>query len=650
MKFRAFVVLSLLLSLLAAGFGGTYEATAAGQFDRQIPSGGTTSFQAFPEGVDAGVQYPEFAGEPRDEGDTAGAGNAASNPSQIINRQLTKSKGDHQGDNGDNRPVKPAKLGTSFDGLNFRQQRLANGGNQFSVEPPDQGLCAGNGFILESVNDVLRVYDKAGNGQTGVIDLNTFYGYPAAIDRTTGVRGPFVTDPSCYYDQATQRWFQAVLTLDVNPATGAFLGSNHIDIAVTKTSSPLGGWVIYRLPVQDDGTQGTPDHGCSLNSDGTGHGPCIGDYPHIGADRNGFYVTTNEYSLNGPEFKSAQVYAFSKKALAANVATVGVSQFDTTGAVAGNPGFTVWPAISPDNQFENDANGAEYFLSSMAADEANGTHVDNRIAVWALTNTWSLNTPHPSLNLVNTIVRVKTYTVPPQSDQKAGDFPLGQCLNDVPCATFLLGGPDTSTEVESHLDSNDSRMQQVYFARGKLYGALDTGIKIGGQNKAGIAYYIFEPEVSRWGVHAETVKQGQFGLAGNNVTYPAVGVTSEGKAVIAFTLTGKDYYPSSAFVALDSERGVGKIQIAAAGKGPQDGFSGYKAFNDPVRPRWGDYGAAVADGKDIWVASEYIGQTCTLAQYTSTPFGSCGGTRATLGNWDTRISQITPSGNWGGDD
>src|SRR5207302_10371561 len=45
-----------------------------------------------------------------------------------------------------------------FQGLNFHDQRFANGGNQFSVEPPDQALCAGNGFVLESVNDVLQVY------------------------------------------------------------------------------------------------------------------------------------------------------------------------------------------------------------------------------------------------------------------------------------------------------------------------------------------------------------------------------------------------------------------------------------------------------------------------------------------------------------
>jgi hypothetical protein len=121
--------------------------------------------------------------------------------------------GDGQGGNS------PAtKLANSFDGINHRQHRLANGGNQFSVEPPDQGLCVGNGFVVAAVNDALRVYDKTGKPLTAVQDLNSFYGYPAMIDRKTGTVGPFVTDPSCLFDAATQRWFMTVLTLDVNPA------------------------------------------------------------------------------------------------------------------------------------------------------------------------------------------------------------------------------------------------------------------------------------------------------------------------------------------------------------------------------------------------------------------------------------------------
>jgi hypothetical protein len=53
-------------------------------------------------------------------------------------------------------------LALSFDGLNFFQQRFANNGNQFSVEPPDQGLCVGNNKVVEIVNSVYRVYDMHG--------------------------------------------------------------------------------------------------------------------------------------------------------------------------------------------------------------------------------------------------------------------------------------------------------------------------------------------------------------------------------------------------------------------------------------------------------------------------------------------------------
>ena len=97
------------------------------------------------------------------------------------------------------------ELNLSFDGLNHRDQRLANGGNQFSLEPPDQALCVGNGYTVESVNSVLRVYSTAnGAPLTGVQDLNTFFGYPRAINRTTGLIGPNVIDPVCHYDPDNQ--------------------------------------------------------------------------------------------------------------------------------------------------------------------------------------------------------------------------------------------------------------------------------------------------------------------------------------------------------------------------------------------------------------------------------------------------------------
>jgi hypothetical protein len=118
---------------------------------------------------------------------------------------------------------------------------------------------------------------------------------------------------------------------------------------------------------------------------------------------------------------------------------------------------------------------------------------------------------------------------------------------------------------------------------------------------------------------------------------------TNGEGVIAFTVVGEDYYPSAGYANINAWGAVGPIHIAAEGLGPSDGFTSYKAFvGDPPRTRWGDYGAAVTDGDNIWIASEYISQACTLGQYLTGAIGSCGATRTALANWATRISKLDP--------
>ena len=618
-------------------------ATLNAESTRSIAVGAVSSPHTSPSGADGGVHAPELA--PGVGPDASGPSSRSTSRNSVVNRHKSRYSGDH-GDNADDngRGTSNPKLLVHFQGLDHRDQRLANGGNQFSLEPPDQGLCVGNGKIVEPVNTALNVYDTAGNSLTGVIDLNTFYGYAAEFNRTTGAQGPFITDPSCLFDAATQRFFLIVLTLEVDSTSGAFLGPNHLDLAVSQSSNPAGTWSIYHIPVQDDGTQGTPNHHCT---DGAGHaGPCLGDYPHIGADASGIYITTNEYEFFGNAFVGAQLYALSKQQLAAGGA-VTVTQFNTAHAAPGRkPGFTIWPAQGSGHQEVEDSSGSEYALSSTAADEAqcdsltegcSGTRSSNNILVWTLAGTGSLNRAHPSLALSNQAITVRRYAVPPPSNQKAGHFPQGQCLNHPACSTILLGGPDPfAPEVESTLDSNDTRMQQVWYADGTLWSALDTVLNVKGNPQAGIEYFAVDARSGKLEL------QGTLALAGNNLTYPAVAMTESGRGVMAFTVVGNDHFPSAGYAGMDAEHGAGAIHIAAEGAGPQDGFSGYKAFGNPPRPRWGDFGAAAVDGNTIWIASEYIAQTCTLAQYETSPFGSCNSTRTALANWSTHISDIQP--------
>src|SRR4029079_10739524 len=114
----------------------------------------------------------------------------------------------------------------------------------------------------------------------------------------------------------------------------------------------------------------------------------------------GFYITTNEYAFFPDNiFHAAQIYAFSKVALAQGAASVAVSQIDTAGLVNGNPGFTVWPSTSPQGSTSPANGGSEFFMSSDAAEEPNGTGSSTHLMVWTLSNTSSLGTATPSLNL-----------------------------------------------------------------------------------------------------------------------------------------------------------------------------------------------------------------------------------------------------------
>jgi hypothetical protein len=589
------------------------------------------------------------------------------------------------------------KFVSGFEGLNLYQQRYARGGNQFTVEPPDQGLCVGNGYVVEAVNDVLNVFNSAGasvlpdNTSTNIVsgfprdvnhavDLNSFYGYPPAIDRATGVRSQFVTDPSCLYDAATQRFFVVVLTLE-STAAGAFTTVNHLDLAVSQTSNPTGLWNIYRINVTNDGT----------NAGGVNPGPYLGDYPHIGADANGFYITTNAYPWCCNGFAGAQIYAFSKAQLAAGAPSVTMQHIDTFGAVnvasdAGTtqPGFTLWPAQSPGTtSFDLNAGGTEYFLSSNAADEAThpvagtgGTHTSSQLITWALTNTSSLNSASPALSLSNKVLSVGPYGVPPKQRQPGSgalataDTPQGYCINDTTtvtvagtgCWRLLFAGQPAHDELISTPDSNDTRMQQVMFANGKLWGALDTAVTVGSpaSNRAGIEWFTVKPDLSTGSLLAKVAMGGYLAAAGHDFTYPAVGVTASGRGVMAFTDTGDTTNPSAAYAPIDASVGVGAWTDVPGGTGAaqDDGFTSYKSqVGNPPRTRWGDYGAAAVDGSSVWIASEYIAQECTYTAWGGPFFaggtgdnllGTCAGanhgpgSRVALGNWSTRISRFTP--------
>ena len=141
--------------------------------------------------------------------------------------------------------------------------------------------------------------------------------------------------------------------------SGAFTGRNYLDLAVSTSGDPTGSWDVYRIPGVNNGTEGAPDHGC-----GATFSECFADFPHIGVDRNGVYISTNEFPLFENGFIGAQVYTISKAALVAGAPSID-TYLSTPVWTHGwspptQPGFTLWPALSAGKQFDGAQGGTQH--------------------------------------------------------------------------------------------------------------------------------------------------------------------------------------------------------------------------------------------------------------------------------------------------
>jgi hypothetical protein len=422
-----------------------------------------------------------------------------------------------------------ARLVLNFNGVSSLDSAVTNFGAEF--EPPDQGLCVGNGFVLEPVNSAFRVFRQNGRSIAGPTNVNAIFG--------DGFR-QFTSDPRCQYDAATHTWFASILFLN-----DTFTAS-RLEIAVRHATDPRGPWTRFKINTTHPG-----GHGC----------PCFGDQPLLGIDGQNIYVSTNEFSINGPQFNGAQLYVIDKRQLVDGDASptfvhIGPLRIGQHQAASVQPAITVGPST------------AEYLMSSL---DPNGAG-DSRIGVWAVTN--RVLGSHPDPHLQRIIIPSQSYSTPPPTPQM---------------------GP------KSLIDSGDDRMQQVQAIGGRLWGELGTGLRTGGGKPvAAAAWFDVAPSLDRGRLSASINRQGYVVSPGNGILYPAIAGDRIGNAAMGFSMSGPGMFPSAGYATLSAgQANFGPPIIASSGKGPY--------FRKSTR--WGDYSWAVLDpaaAHRVWLANEYI--------------------------------------------
>src|SRR5215469_10521465 len=267
------------------------------------------------------------------------------------------------------------------------------------IEPPDQGLCAGNGSVVETNNiGEILIFNKALKRVSPVISLDTLMGLTKRHWSSGG-------DPSCLWDPANGgHWFFTQIVSKSpeskgGPFAGCFVAKANTcleGISVTKGSSPFGPYNTYFLNANYDPKEpGFPFQ--------------LPDFAKIAATRDAFMLFYDEAPLRGNGlgggfFNGAQEFAFNKTALEKGrpVAKVTVARENMGLLKTPNgtcfsdnrffqPGIACWigviPAMPPNGQFDNSHGGSGFMLTTVDFYFLGG----NQLAVFDWTGLKNLN-------------------------------------------------------------------------------------------------------------------------------------------------------------------------------------------------------------------------------------------------------------------
>jgi PKD repeat protein len=433
--------------------------------------------------------------------------------------------------------------------------------------PPDANGSIGSNYYMQTINTVYTIYNKTtGALVAGPTNINLLFSGVTGSEYNDG-------DPICLYDEQAGRWLVAEFSI-----SGA---NDYMLIAISATNDPTGVWHKYSFDVAD-----------------------MPDYEKFGIWRDGYYMGTNNSSLN-------DIYVF-ERAQMLNGLTAQMVGFNNPWRPTTIDGFMCVPPIDNDGVFAPEGSPGLFITINDDA-IAGGT---DQLWIYELAVNWT--TPSSS-----------TFTRSQQINVPAFDSNFGNNWDNI-----------KQKGTTRELDAIPMVIMNVPQYRN--FGSYQTivcshTVDVDATDRAGIRWYELRRTTGTW-----TIRQsGTYSPDSHSRWMGSIALNGANEIGLGYSVSSSTLNPGIRYCGQSATAyaaGAGVLDIAESVI--QNATTSQTAYN-----RWGDYSSISIDPTNdhtFWFTTEYGGSRQTkiasfnftpvtlTAQFTATPTTVCTGGQVTF--------------------
>lgn len=444
---------------------------------------------------------------------------------------------------------------------------LESGDNPFATVPPDPQLAAGPNHLIEMINIVVAVYDKATGVEQDRFDLDNFF-----------LSSPYpIFDPKVIYDSSSGRFFATAVSLCALEIPFCPAEEGRLHYAASTTDNPLDPWNLYLIQIPND----------------------FPDYPGLGISDDKVTVSYNRFDIDaalglpppyspgcdqGIGYCGVQTLVVEKAHMVSGVA----AQFfgphpNGVGGVGDLGHSTVRPAHSLTST------PTQYMASVSFATQLSPA---TQLHLWTITGT-------PALVNVNIADAAHPFFAGPSISPCLFTNPPGPaCARQAGTQDLIHNGDNRILEAVWRSDGTNDRM----------WVSSATACTPAGDSTLRSCLKLFEVNTQTNSITQNIT----FGTRGAYYFYPAIRTDINGNLHVVFSRSSSSTFVSAGVVGRLSSDPSGSITglcILKSGEVPyiqlpfESGGSG-----DTSPYRWGDYMGAAVDPVNqtiVWVVGQH---------------------------------------------